>query len=442
MRKFLSTLDRRGDVVHVDKQVQGRHEVAAVTYRVQRESDSVVLFHDVAGTRFPVVSNIYGSRGRLCELVGANAGNFCARWNQLMQSSRLVAGDAIERVAGEDIQDARMSDLPQITYCEQDVGPYITAGVFLANDPDTGVPNLSFHRTMLVSDTEVRCRLGPPHDLTHYQKVAEERGQALDVAILVGAPPEIFLGACASIPRTDSEIDVAACIRGGPIPMRPCKTIDMMVPAETEIVIEGRILPNVRRPEGPFGEFLWQYTPEGMNHVVEVLNVSHREDAIFHSLLCGSPEDLMALDVAFASRVYANLVKDIPGIVDVTCQPTLNTTVVKIRKQYEGHAQHVFLKAFAAHLQYNKVCIVVDEDVDIHDFEQVWWAVMTRAQLDTGVFQWKGIPGFYHDHGIKGLHAGRLGIDATVPTGGKNFARKRIPGFDELRLADYVRRSP
>lgn len=440
MRDYVRALDSRGELLHVDRKVDGRHELAAVTYRVQKETDKAVIFHDVAGTAFPVVSNLYGSRRRLCELLDAADGNFCRRWHQIMQDSRLPEGGATRLVsASAELRTGSIHELPQLIYCEKDAGPYITAGIYLAHDPQTGVPNLSFHRTMLVSDTEVRARLGPPHDLTHYQKMAESQGKPLEVAILIGAPPEIFLGACASIPRAESELDVAARIRGSPLPMRPCSRIEMLVPAEAEIVIEGRILPNVRRPEGPFGEFLWHYTAEGMNHVVEVLNVSYRRDALFHSILCGSPEDLTALDVAFAARVYANLVKDLPGIIDVTCQPITNTTIVKIRKQYEGHVQHVLLKTFASHLQYNKICIVVDEDIDIQNFEQVWWAVMTRTQLDTGILQLKGLPGFYHDHGIKGLHAGRLGIDATIPTGGKNFERKRIPGFDETRLADYVR---
>jgi 4-hydroxybenzoate decarboxylase len=333
-----------------------------------------------------------------------------------------------------------MSDLPRIVYCEQDAGAYITAGIFLAEHPDTKVPNLSFHRTMLVDDREARIRLGDPHDLTQYQKVAERRGEALEAAILLGPPPEIFLAACASIPITESEIDVAAQIRGEPIPMRPCRSIGLAVPSETEIVIEGRILPDVRRPEGPFGEFLWYYTSVQPNHVFEVTNVTCRDGAVFHSLLCGSPEDLTALDVAVASRVYASISKDIPGILDVTCRPVLNTTIVKIKKTYAGQPRHVMLKTFASHLQYNKICIVVDEDIDILDFDQVWWSIITRTCLDTGLMHLPGVPGFYLDHGVPGLHSGRLGIDATIPSEGRNFSRKRLVGLDELVLEDYLRR--
>jgi len=247
----------------------------------------------------------------------------------------------------------------------------------------------------------------------------------------------VFLAACASVPYDADELGIAAQIRRRPLPMRPCKSIDLMVPAETEIVIEGRILPNVRRPEGPFGEFLGYYVGAGPNHVFEILDVSWRRNAVFHSLLCGYAEDLRGLEISFASRVYRHLVSDLPGILDVSCNPSPLHTIVKIRPQYEGHAQQVILKTFSAHLQYNKVCIVVDEDVDIHDFNDVWWAVMTRCRVDCKMMVISDIPGFHRDPAR--VHWGRLGIDATKPYGlEKEFDRKQIPGAARLNLRDYL----
>ncbi len=142
---------------------------------------------------------------------------------------------------------------------------------------------------MMVNNDELRVRLAPPHDLAKYQAKAEARDEPLEVAILLGPPPEVFLAACASIPYDADEMAIAAQVRGGPIKLRPCKTIDLLVPAETEIVIEGRILPHVRKPEAPFGEFLGYYVEEIQSHVFEVLNVSWRPGAVFHALLCGYP---------------------------------------------------------------------------------------------------------------------------------------------------------
>ena len=145
---------------------------------------------------------------------------------------------------------------------------------------------------MQISDGELRVRRGGSHDLTRYQKKAEDRGQALEAALLLSCPPEIFLSACAALSYEASELVMAAQVKGGKIPMRPCETIGLEVPAGVDIVVEGRFLPHIRRPEGPFGEFMGNYVEVGDNHVFEVGHVSYRPGAALHGLLCGSPEDL------------------------------------------------------------------------------------------------------------------------------------------------------
>lgn len=438
MRHYIQQLRECGDLRVVTREVDPAFELAAVVWQAQRRSDVVLLFEKVKGTRFPVVSNLYGSHRRLCRMIGAEGDGFCRRWHELTGAGMVARQDYIRNVTGPaDLEEGRLGDLPQIRYFERDAAPYITAGVFLAREPDTGTPNLSFCRSMMVSDREMRVRLAPVHDLAKYQAKAEARNEALEAAVLIGPPPEVFLAACASIPYEADELAVAAAVHGGPLAMRKCGAIDLIVPAETEIVIEGRILPNERRPEGPFGEFLGYYVEQAPNHVFEILKVTWRRDALFHALLCGYREDLRALEISFASRAYRHLASDLPGILDVSCNPSPLHTIVKIQPQYEGHAQHVLLKAFSSHLRYNKICIVVDEDVDIHDFNDVWWAVMTRCRVDRKVMIIPDVPGFYRDD--PRVFWGRLGIDATKPFGReKEFERKRIPGVDRIDLRDYL----
>src|SRR6202034_3677737 len=143
--------------------------------------------------------------------------------------------------------------------------------------------------------------------------------------------------------------------------------ISMEVPSETEVVIEGRIVPHIRRPEGPFGEFMGFYVPVGDNHVFEVSAVIARHDAIFHALICGSPEDLRLLELSVATRVYqALLAANLRGIIDVACVPTVMSTVVQIEQMYDGHARQVMLTAMGANHDWSKSVFVVDEDVDIN----------------------------------------------------------------------------
>ncbi len=436
MRRYLDTLLAEHRVRVVEREVSGQFELAAVTQRSQRESDAPLLFRRVAGSRYPVMTNIFGSRPRLTKMLGGNT-SFCKRWLEIMATPVIAP---VEVAEPNDLEEIRLSDLPQVTYFELDAGPYLTAGVYLANEPDTKVPNLSFHRAQIISDTELRIRLGGPHDLTRYQAKAEARGEALDVAIMLGPPPELVLAAAAPIAYDESELEVAGRLAGRALPMRRCRTVPLSVPAETEIVIEGRILPNVRRPEGPFGEFLGTYVPVGDNHVLEISAVIARRDAIYHALVCGSPEDLRLLELSVATRVYqALLAAKQRGIIDVACVPNVLSTVVQIEQLYEGHARQVMLTAMGANHDFNKSVLVVDEDVDINDFDDVWWAYLTRGRADARALVVADVPGFYRDPHKDFF--GRLGIDATVPFGRKpEFQRKRIHGAEEIDLGRYLAR--
>lgn len=437
MRDYIEKLIGRGEMRIVEREVDPEFELAAVVSRSQQESTDPILFRHVKGSIFPVVSNLYGSNARMCELIGADDGHFCPRWVEI--TDRRFSGaepylQTVSEPAG--LQEGRMSDLPHIHYSEKDAGPYITAGIFLAKDPDTGVPNLSFNRSMMVDDRKLGVRLAPPHDLAKYQGRAEALGQALEVAILIGAPPEVFLAACASIPTNEDELKIAAQIRGNPLPMRPCRSIGLEVPADTQIVIEGKILPNVREMEGPFGEFQGYYIDAAPNHVFEVTRVVWQKGAIFHGLVCGQSEDLRALELSYATRIYRSLSQEIPGIINVSCSPGPQATVVQIRQQYEGHARRVLLKAFGSLTQVNKIVVVVDEDVDIHDVNDVWWAIISRCRVDEALII-PDIPGFFRDEGD--LHRGRLGFDATKPLHLKQkFERKRIPGRESVNLKGYL----
>jgi UbiD family decarboxylase len=434
MRAYIERLAAAGSVRVVEREVSGQHELAAVTQASQRESDAPILFRKVAGSKVPVVTNVFGSRPRLMDMIGATDGSFCRRWSDLML---LPAAAPVLVSEPMDLEEISLGELPAITYFEKDAGPYLTAGVFLAKEPDTGIPNLSFHRAQIINDKELRIRLGASHDLAQYQAKAEARNQPLEAAILLGAPPSCVLAAAAPIAYDESELEVAARIDGAPLRMRRCRTVDLDVPADTEIVIEGRILPGVRRPEGPFGEFMGYYVPIGDNHVFEVTAVIARRDALFHALVCGSPEDLRLLELAVATRTYQAIqAAKLRGVIDVSCTPFAMSTVIKMQPLYEGHARQVLLSAIGANHDWNKTVFVVDEDVDIDNFDDVWWAYLTRGRADTRAMIIGDVAGFYRDP-KKDLW-GRLAIDATAPFGRREeFLRKRIPGADAVDLRKY-----
>lgn len=437
MRRYVDSLLRREMVQHVRRRVSAKFEIAAVIEKVQKLGAPPIIFHDVEGTAFPVISNIYASNDRLCEIIGAEPGDFCQRWHALMTSMDSAAPymEAVSLPAPRTA--ASLGDLPRIQWRAKDDGPYVTAGVFYAKDPETGVGNLSFCRASMRSDGRLICCIDPPHDLARYQALAEARGEALEVAVLIGAAPEIFLAACASVPYEVDELRVAAAIAGKPIPMRPSASLALDIPDETECVIEGRILPGVREREGPFGEYMGYYGPINENgYVLDVTAVTVRENAMFHGLLCGGAEDLCALDVAFATRTFSAISKRVKGVLDVTCNPMFFCSIVRIDKTYPTQPADVFQAVFDANPNYNFACIVVDRDVDIRDIGAVFKAFLTRGRVDRRVTIIDDVRGW--DDGDDPLYAGRLGIDATTTWGREeNFDPVSTP-WPDIRLEDYI----
>jgi UbiD family decarboxylase len=202
-------------------------------------------------------------------------------------------------------------------------------------------------------------------------------------------------------------------------------------------VIEGSLLPNVRRPEGPFGEWMDYYVPVTDNHVLAVDRVTARRGGLFYAVLSGSAEEITMSSIPLAGGIYRAVRTWVPTVSDVACWPLLQFCVLKLKKQFEGQPRKAILAAFGAEMNRILYCVAVDEDVDIRDLKDVVWAMSTRCRPDRNIFQIPDVPSFARDpHQI---HWGRLGIDATAPLEWPaEFERKRIPGADRVRLEDYL----
>lgn len=436
LRQTLARFEAADGLIRIRREVDPRHELAAVVKRIQREDNRPVVFEKVRGTALPVVSNLFGDYGNIAAMLGVGKSGLASRWSELLKKSSAVPAES-GRSASAPCREIAFSELPHLIFCEKDAGPYITAGIVLARDPDEGVTNLSFHRMQIVNDKEIRTRLSRAGDLYRFHRNAERRDKPLEVAVLVGARPAVTLAAAASPGIGISELDLAATFSGGPLPMRKCETVDLEVPDDTEIVIEGELLPHVRRPEGPFGEWMDFYVPQMDNHVLVVRRVVVREGASFYAILSGSAEEHALIAIPNAGTILNAIRAFDASVLDVTCYPVPQFCVVRLRKQYEGQAQKAMLGAFGAETNFTLYCVVVDEDVDIHNMQDVLWAMSTRARVDRDVMKIPNVPSFARDpHQI---HWGRIGIDATAPLEWPaEFERKKYPGLERIRLEDYL----
>lgn len=436
LRAFLARLEERGDLVRIGREVDPKFELSAVLRHVQRELAKAVIFEHVKGYNIPVVSNLWGHYDRVGMILDVDKTLLAKSWGGLEDNlAQHPAG--LGTIKPDDYEEISLDELPIITHCEKDGGPYITGGVALARDPATGTNNLSYHRMQVISNEELRLRITPGHHLAVYHEAAEASKEPLPVAILIGAPPSVMLAAGSRLPLYTDELRLAAAFEDHSLSAHQCQTIDLQFPTGTEIVIEGEILPGVRKAEGPFGDFLDYYIPVQDNHVMKVRGVFKRPGALYYDIFSGSVEELLLLAVPVAANIYRAVHRVVPSVIDVACWPFVYNCVVKMHEQFDGQAKQALLAALGAEPTWVKICTVVDEDVDIYDPADVIWAVSTRSRPDRDVIVIPGVPSFRRDP--EQIHWGRLGIDATIPPDyAPRFERKRVPGEKEVKLSDYL----
>ena len=454
LRDWLVHLAKTGRVATIDKPVALEHELAAIAKRLDGAQSAFFTKpgrHDV-----PVVSGFMSKRAWIAEAMGIEESDLLARFRSAAEKP--VASKLLDRVdaACQEVVHTSSIDLhallPIPTHSEHDNGPYITAGLVIARNPRTGVQNVSINRIQVHGPDRMAILLLPRH-LYAFQKAAEEAGDALDVAVAIGVDPLTMLASQAITPIDHDELEIAGALHGAPLPVVKCVTNDVHVPAFAEIVIEGRILPNVREPEGPFGEFPKYYSAKEAREVIEVTAVTHRSDPIFHTIVPAEMEHLLLGAIPREATLLAHLQRSHPGVKDVhlsvggVCRYHL---WVQFDKKREGEAKNVILCAFGAHYDIKQV-VVVDTDVDVHDPAEIEWAIATRFQADRDLVVIAGAQGSPLDPSttvgqpedgpphLQGVSA-KMGLDATRPAvyPAHVFTRVHIPGQDTVDLDALV----
>lgn len=454
LRGWLAHLSATGRVATIATPVALEHELAAVAKRL--DGSQAAVFLAPGGHGMPVVSGFMSKRSWIAEAMGVAE-------KDLLQHFRNAADhplpchevDARHAVC-QQVVHARGIDLhallPIPTHSEHDNGPYITAGLVIARNPRTGIQNVSINRIQVHGRDRMAILLLPRH-LHAFQKMAEAAGDALDLAVAIGVDPLTMLASQAISPIDYDELEIAGALHGAPLPVVKCVTNDVRVPAFSEIVIEGRILPNVREAEGPFGEFPKYYSAQEAREVIEVTALTHRSHPVYHTIVPAEMEHLLLGAIPREATLLSHLQRSHPGVTDVhlsvggVCRYHL---WVQFAKKREGEAKNVILCAFGAHYDVKQV-VVVDTDVDIHDPAEIEWAIATRFQADRDLVLIEGAQGSPLDPSttlchpedapshLQGISA-KMGLDATRPLSypGHVFTRVRIPGYDAVDLNQLI----
>ncbi|MDN3516531.1 UbiD family decarboxylase [Aquisalimonas lutea] len=418
-----------------------RYSVAALAKRL--DGRKAVLFPEPDGHAIPVVSGLVASRAWIAEAMGTTEAGVLQRFQDAAANPlpwREIETAPVQETVHRDVDLTRL--LPVPTHNEHDSGPYITAGLLITRNPRTGVQNVSINRCQINGASRLGVLILPRHAHAFYQE-AEAAGDALEVAVVIGVDPLTLLSSQAIVPIDYDELGISGALRGEPLQAVRCVTNEIRVPAEAEIVIEGRLLPDVREPEGPFGEFPQYYGPRGDRHVIEVDAVTHRDKPIFHTIVGGALEHLWLGGIPREATLLGHLTRTFPNVVDVhlpvggVCRYHL---VVQVDQwSQEGQAKNIIMGAFAGHYDIKQV-VVVDRDVNIHDPDEVQWAIATRFQASRDLVVVPEAQGSKLDPSARSGVSSKVGIDATVPAGADafQFTRIRVPGEDSMDVEAHL----
>ncbi|MGO4764794.1 UbiD family decarboxylase [Cupriavidus sp. 2KB_3] len=415
------------DVLTVREPVAADQDPTALVWTLAAQNrHPAIVFENVAGLATPLVTNLFASRERVGRMLGgvSPAGihaEYQAR-SRRMQPPRVLASGAVTDIVQEQVD---LSTIPAIRHFATDRGPYITNAILIAEDPETGIGNASYHRSMLHSPTEIATSLHSRGHLWRMLQRATEAGKPLPVAMVIGAHPLFMLAGAARLPYGVDERHVAGGLFGAPLEVVRTPHYGIAVPAHAEIVLEGVIDPAARVEEGPFGEFTGYSSDRSTNNLLRVETVMRRRDAWLVDVVGGnSAEHLNLGRIPRESEMVEKLRERFPGVTAVH-YPSSGThfhAYVALRQSRPGEARQVMLGLLGWD-PYLKTVVAVDEDVDITRDEEVLWAIATHLQPHLDVVVVDGLPGSALDPSASGVGTtSRMGLDAT-----------RGPAFDGIR---------
>src|SRR5580704_13592486 len=445
LRGFLGMVARTypDELLRIDQPVSSRLETTAMIFELERAGKNpIVIFDNVEGHTMPMVTNTAANRRLLAACLGVGAGDLPAAFRERCQ--RPIPCERVSTARWNEVvfegDDVDLAKLPIPFQFPVDAAPYITAGQITARDPVTGIDTTGFHRLMLKGPNRLGVSLHSRRRMFEFQRRAEERGEALPVAVTIGTHPLHYMGSMVyAYPPNVRKFEIIGGLFGAPYRVARCGVADLEVPAGAEIVIEGEILAETREPEGPFGEFTGYASYRSTQHVFVAHRVRMRRDAMFQSVVAGMSRDHITVScITREGEILNALKRNLPNVRAVHVPHTscgAFTAYVSMKKIADGEPQTAIMATFGTEF-YTKHVIVVDDDVDIFDTNDVMWAVATRVRPDKDIFFIPGAKGAILDptSDPENFTVTKMGIDATRPAG-RDFAERLVIPQDERAKA-------
>jgi 2,5-furandicarboxylate decarboxylase 1 len=452
-RHFLDTLRKEGELVDVDRRIELDDVGKALKQSYVREGPALMFNQN--GTEVPLVAGVYSTRRKALIALEADENSVVEKLQRALEAPIAPVIDtgpapSQEIVLRGDSIDISQFPIPQ--YSPKDGGRYITPGIVVSKDPETGVPDIGHYRFLVLGKDTLSYDAQPFHRFGKNISKCQSMGVVPRAALVIGVDPVLAYTCQMQVSDTTNDWQVAGGIRGAPVELVKCKTIDLEVPASAEVVIEFEIDLNDLVSEGPLGEYTGYYTPAVNAPVAKILAITHRRKPIFQGLLTGKPvtENHILKQIPFEASFLNTLRRQFPTVERVSVRASAGVSfyvVIAMRPRFAGEARQVVLAAMSSNIR-PKWVVIVDTDIDVHSSTEVEWAMAFRVLPQRDVFVIDQLPSGPADPATITLSedgerisaalaiSSAVGIDATLPFGVPFSEVADVPGWREYDLPE------
>jgi 2,5-furandicarboxylate decarboxylase 1 len=455
LRTFLDDLAKSGldDVKIVNKEVDPEYELTSVIAKLEKQGRSdAVLFKNVKGSKLPVLINVGASYERLSLAIGTTKENMVETYSEAERKGapvKEVSTGPVKDVilTGSDVD---LGKLPTTIHNEMDAGRYISAAITVVKDPATGAHNGGMYRLQVQGKDQLGLFVNPANHAYLITQDYKELGKNMEVAVVLGHHPCFLMAGISKLEGFGGEYEVAGGLLGESLEVVKGETIDMMVPAEAEIVIEGVVDTTKTRDEGPFGEWPRYYTGRGERPFIKVTAITMRKDAIYENVMAAHNEHNMLGALPRMGSLLRRVKEVLPSIKAVNLPLSGGGRVfcyISMNKRSDGEPKQAAFAALSTEPNI-KHAILVDDDIDVFNEQEVLWAVATRFEADTDLIIMPNcigshlIPTAYDITKLKhGAMQTKLIFDATMPAKPTPFPKRAdVPRSieEKINLAEYL----
>ena len=451
LNEFIAALDKERLLARIAESVDPILEIAAVTDRVSKSEGGgpALLFENPTGYDMPVAINLFGSMRRMCMALGVNTLDELAHQVEEITTPKIPAGfldamkmlpmvNRLKDVLPKTVKDGAcqevvkkggtLDEIPILKTWPEDGGRYITLPLVFTKDPETGMRNIGTYRMQVFDGRTTGMHWQRHKGGAQHHRVAERLGKRLEVAVALGPDPVLAYAATAPMPEGLDELMLAGFLRRDRVELVKCVTVDLEVPANAQIVLEGYVEPGERRREGPFGDHTGFYSHPDDYPVFHITCVTRRKKPTYLTTVVGIPpmEDYYLGKAS--ERIFLPLIrKTLPEIVDMSFPASgifHNIVLISIDKRYPGHARKIMNAVWGlGQLMFSKTVIVVDKDVDVQNEAEVAWIVGTHYDPERDVQFTRGPVDDLEDASDLPAFGSKMGIDATRKWPSEGFKR-------------------